>query len=79
MLNMFGSFVSFSIVAPFIIAMSIEAQNSTGCCEDYCYARDTERPQLLHFSTKTAYGLMNRGQDSISQYVVPSKCGLTII
>jgi hypothetical protein len=25
------------------------------CCEDYCFDTDTERKQIIHFSTKTAY------------------------
>lgn len=68
---MTGLITVLAVLAAFCIS-TLTAQ-SVGCCEDYCYAADNERPQNLHFSSKTAYELLVRGKDSLSQYVVPSK------
>lgn len=59
------------IVLASIAISGLNAQ-SADCCEDYCYDTDNERPQSLHFSTKTAYELA-RGKQSVRQYVVPSE------
>lgn len=45
---------------------------NNGCCEEYCYDLDAEKPQAGHFGTKTAYQIV-KGADINRQYVVPSK------
>lgn len=69
-----GSFVAFAGLVVLLTTLdTIDAQSAgSGCCEDYCYDTDNERPQSLRFSTKTAYELV-RGKQSVRQYVVPSK------
>lgn len=40
-----------------------------GCCEEYCYGSDRERPQTRQYSSKTAYEVV-RGGDYGKQYQV---------
>lgn len=70
MRNLNIAFAGLLVFATFAIT-SLKAQNA-GCCEDYCYDTDNERPQSLHFGSKTAYELVH-GKQSVRQYYVPSK------
>lgn len=55
-----------------LLAAVAHAQRDRGCCEDYCYDTDNERPQTKRLGTKTAYEFV-RGQTSQRQYYVPSR------
>lgn len=61
------AFVSISLIWSVVVS----AQRQGECCQIYCYALDTERPQSAHFATKTSY-LIAKGPETGQQYRVPS-------
>lgn len=42
------------------------------CCETYCYSQDSDRTQVKHFATKTAYEVIH-GPSSSREHIVPSE------
>lgn len=55
-----------------IWSVVVSAQRQGECCQIYCYALDTERPQSAHLATKTPY-LIAKGPETGQQYRVPSQ------
>lgn len=41
------------------------------CCETYCYSQDSDRTQVKHFATKTAYEVIH-GPSSSREHIVPN-------
>lgn len=64
---------TFLLAAVALLATIAHAQRDhRGCCEDYCYDTDNERPQAKRMGTKTAYEFV-RGSESVRQFYVPSE------